>query len=87
MTTIPMFDPDEATGKRKEILDQAARLVTRNMGLPARVPNVYLAMAHHPDYLEANWRRSKAIYQGSGLPLLTRECVHIAISTVNNCHY
>lgn len=45
-------------------------------------------MASNPEYLEANWRRVKAIMGDSGkLDRLTKEIVAVAVSAVNACRY
>jgi len=45
-------------------------------------------MASNPDYLEANWRRVKAIMVASGkLDRLTKEIIAVAVSAVNACGY
>ena len=52
MATIALISEQEATGKVKEVYEQ----IQKAFGLPF-VPNLFKAMAHNPDLLEANWRR------------------------------
>jgi alkylhydroperoxidase family enzyme len=45
-------------------------------------------MALNPEYLEANWRRDKAVMSESKrLDPLTKEIIAVAVSAVNACHY
>jgi hypothetical protein len=52
MATLALVSEREATGKVKEIYEQ----IQQAFGL-SFVPNLFKAMAHNPDLLEANWRR------------------------------
>lgn len=85
MTTLPLPDPTTATGRTREALELAAR---RN-GQPLEgLSHVYRAMAHWPEWLEANLTQAAATFKGAGvLPPLTRECLHIAVSASNNCRF
>ena len=86
MPTIPLLDPKEVTGKTREIFDAILRRESRVFGT-SEVSNIWRATAHFPDYLEANWRRSRAIMQAGGLPPGVKEAVAVAVSIVNVCHY
>ena len=86
MTTIQLAREAEATGRLREIFDVIVRREEKVFGI-RRVSNVWLAMAHHPEYLEANWHCSRAIMQRGLLPPLEKELVAVAVSTVNVCHY
>jgi len=44
-------------------------------------------MAHSPDYLEANWSRSRALMQRGKFTPLQRELIAAAVSIANHCHY
>lgn len=85
MTTLPLPDPHQTTGRTREALEQAAR----RGGVPLdRVSNIHRAMSHWPEWLEANLAQTAATFKGAGaLPPLTRECLHIAISGSNNCRF
>ena len=52
-----------------------------------RVPNIWRALATHPDHLELCWTRLKAIMQPGKLDLLTKEIIALAVSVTNSCHY
>ena len=83
MASVRLIAEDEATGKVKALFEE----IKSGLGIDF-VPNLYRAMASNPDYLEANWRRVKAIMVESGrLDRLTKEIVAVAVSAVNGCHY
>jgi uncharacterized peroxidase-related enzyme len=83
MASIRLVAEDEATGKVKAIYQE----IKSELGIDF-VPNLYRAMASKPDYLEANWRRVKAIMASEGkLDRLTKEIVAVAVSAVNACGY
>ena len=52
-----------------------------------RVPNIWRALATHPDHLELCWTRLKAIMQPGKIDLLTKEIIALAVSATNNCAY
>ena len=53
-----------------------------------RVPNIWRALATHPEHLELCWTRLKAIMQpGKKIDLLTKEIIALAVSATNNCSY
>jgi alkylhydroperoxidase family enzyme len=52
-----------------------------------RVPNLWRALATHPEHLELCWTRLKAIMKPGKLDLLTKEIIALAVSTTNSCHY
>ena len=52
------------------------------------MPNMYMAMAPKPGYLEANWNKIKTVMKGPGkLDALTREIIAVAVSAVSGCQY
>src|SRR5262245_21625586 len=52
-----------------------------------RVPNIWRALATHPEHLELCWSRLKAIMQPGKLDLLTKEIIALAVSATNSCKY
>ena len=52
-----------------------------------RVPNIWRALASHPEHLRMCWTRLKAVMQPGKLDLLTKEIIALAVSTTNSCHY
>ena len=83
MASVRLIPEDEATGKVKALYDE----IKADLGTDF-VPNLYKAMASNPAYLEANWRRDKAVMSESKrLDPLTKEIIAVAVSAVNGCHY
>lgn len=83
MALIRLVPEDEATGKVAALYEE----IKTDLGIDF-VPNLYKVMASNPDYLEANWRRVKAIMVAPGrLDRLTKEIIAVAVSAVNTCHY
>jgi uncharacterized peroxidase-related enzyme len=80
---MKLISEDEATGKVKEIFAE----IKEQLGIDF-VPNLYRAMAPVPEYLEAQWSKTKAIMQRPGkIDKLTREIIAVAVSAVNGCRY
>lgn len=86
MATIRLIDPATARGKTKEIFDAVLRREERVFGAKA-VSNIWRCMGHAPDYLEANWNRSRALMQRGRFTPLQRELIAAAVSVANHCHY
>lgn len=82
MATIKLISEQEATGKVKEVYEQ----IQKAFGLPF-VPNLFKAMAHNPDLLEANWGRVGMIMGRGRLDRKTKEMIAVAVSATNNCEY
>ena len=86
MTTIPLPDPDAASGRTKEIFDAILRRESKVFGTTS-VSNIWRCMAHSPALLEANWNRSRALMQRGRFTPLQRELVATAVSVANACTY
>ncbi len=83
MASIKMVTEDEATGNVKEIYEE----IKSGLGIEF-VPNLYKVMALRPDYLEANWNKTKAVMVASGkLDHLTKEIIALTVSAVLGCQY
>jgi AhpD family alkylhydroperoxidase len=52
-----------------------------------RVPNIWRALASHPEHLRLCWTRLKAIMRPGKVDLLTKEIVALAVSVTNSCRY
>jgi alkylhydroperoxidase family enzyme len=52
-----------------------------------RIPNLWRALASHPEHLEICWTRLKEIMKPGKLDLLTKEIIALAVSATNGCHY
>lgn len=82
MTTVKMITESEAEGRVKEIYAD----IRKTMGLPF-VPNLFKAIAHHPDYLEASWQRVKTVMGPGRIDRKTKEMIAVAVSATNACEY
>ncbi len=83
MGYIKLISEEEATGKVKDVFEE----IKKTLGIDF-IPNLYRAMAHIPEYLEAHWNKTKAVMQRAGkLDMLTREIIAVAVSSVNGCRY
>src|SRR6476660_2483772 len=51
------------------------------------VPNIWRALATHPEHLKLCWTRLKAIMQPGKVDLLTKEIIALAVSATNGCTY
>jgi len=52
-----------------------------------RVPNIWRALATHPEHLELCWTRLKAIMASGKVDALTKEIIALAVSATNGCNY
>ena len=52
-----------------------------------RVPNIWRALASHPEHLELCWTRLKVIMSPGKVDMLTKEIVALAVSVTNSCKY
>jgi alkylhydroperoxidase family enzyme len=52
-----------------------------------RVPDIWRALASHPEHLQLCWTRLKEIMRPGKLDLLTKEIVALAVSVTNSCRY
>ncbi len=83
MASVDMIPEDEATGRVKEVYEE----IQSQLGIDF-VPHLYRVMAAKPEYLEANWNKTKAVMVAPGkLDRLTKEIIAVAVSAVNGCDY
>jgi AhpD family alkylhydroperoxidase len=52
-----------------------------------RIPNIWRALAVHPEHLELCWTRLKVIMAPGRVDALTKEIVALAVSATNGCDY
>src|SRR5215813_2600013 len=52
-----------------------------------RIPNIWRALAAHPEHLELCWSRLKAIMRPGKVDALTKEIIALAVSATNGCNY
>jgi alkylhydroperoxidase/carboxymuconolactone decarboxylase family protein YurZ len=86
MTTIRMVDPSAVTGKAREVFEAVLRRESKVFGATT-VSNIWRCQGHVPDYLEANWARSRALMQRGSFSPLQRELIATAVSVANACTY
>ena len=83
MAVVEMVAEDQAVGKVKEIYAE----IMDSLGIDF-VPNMYKAMAGDASFLEANWRKVKAVMMKRGrLDRLTKEIIAVSVSAVMGCRY
>ena len=81
MASVRLVSEEEATGKVKLLYNE----IKSELGTDF-VPNLYRVMASNPDYLEASWRKVKAVmFESQRLDRLTKEIIAVAVSAVNAC--
>lgn len=51
------------------------------------IPNIWRALASHPEHLQLCWTRLKAIMTPGKVDLLTKEIIALAVSVTNSCKY
>jgi len=79
MNRIHQIDPEQTTGKTKQLLD----VVTAKLG---RVPNLVRVISNSPAALEGYLSFSGALTKGV-LPPKVREQLALTISEINGCDY
>jgi alkylhydroperoxidase/carboxymuconolactone decarboxylase family protein YurZ len=82
MSLLKLMSETEATGKVKAVFDDIK--ATKNIDF---VPNVWRALANHPDHLEAAWSKLKTIMRPGKLDMLTKEIIALSVSITNGCEY
>ena len=83
MASVKMISENDATGKVKDIYNDIKDSLKIDF-----IPNMYKVMAVNPGYLEATWKKTKAVMQTPGkLDLLTKEIIAVAVSSVIGCQY
>jgi uncharacterized peroxidase-related enzyme len=83
MSTVRLVDERTTDPKVKAVFDDIK--ATKKID---RVPNIWRALATHPEHLELCWTRLKAIMQpGKKIDLLTKEIIALAVSATNGCVY
>ena len=83
VAAIKMIEEEAASERVKEIYAE----IKDTFGIDF-VPNMYKLMAPNPAYLDANWRKVKAVMiESENLDRLTKEIIAVAVSAVNSCDY
>src|SRR5205814_4705868 len=82
MSSVKLVDEHTKHPKVKAVFDDIK--ATKQID---RVPNIWRALATHPQHLELCWTRLKAIMQPGKVDLLTKEIIALAVSVTNSCRY
>ncbi len=82
MALVKPVNVAEANGKVKAIFDD----IKATKGIE-RVPNIWRALASHPEHLEVTWQKLKTIMRPGKLDMLTKEIIALAVSITNGCGY
>jgi alkylhydroperoxidase family enzyme len=82
MSTVRLVDEDTPDLRVRAVFDDIK--ATKKID---RVPNIWRALATHPEHLELCWSRLKAIMRPGKLDLLTKEIIALAVSVTNSCTY
>ena len=86
MPTIRLPYDDEVPEAARELVKRIKIREKRVFGIDT-LSNVWRAMAHHPEYMHANWERSRATMQRGDVPPLIKEMVASSVSIMNACEY
>jgi alkylhydroperoxidase family enzyme len=82
MPTVKLVDENDPNPVVQEVFRDIKE--TKNID---RVPNIWRALATHPEHLELCWTRLKAVMRPGQVDLLTKEIIALAVSATNNCRY
>ncbi len=82
MATVRLVEEAEATQEVKQIYDEVKEMFGVSF-----VPNIFKAMANHPEYLDVTWSRFKVIMGPGKLDPKTKQVIALAVSATNNCEY
>lgn len=74
------------TESDNEVVKRVYQDIKARFGIPF-VPNIFKALGHFPEALEAKWEAYKAIMLHGQLPRVTKEMIAVAVSAVNACYY
>lgn len=83
MSHFPIIEYDQTTDpKVKFVYDE----IKAELGFGI-VPNLFKSMATNPGFLEANWKKFRAIVLQGQLPRTLKEMIGVAISQANGSEY
>jgi AhpD family alkylhydroperoxidase len=83
MPTVKLVDENDPNPLVQEVFQDIKK--TKKIDF---VPNIWRALATHPEHLRLCWTRLKAIMQpGRKVDLLTKEIIALAVSVTNSCRY
>src|SRR5438552_9905649 len=82
MSTVKLVDENTGNPKVRAIFEDIK--ATKKIDF---VPNIWRALATHPEHLRLCWTRLKAIMRPGKLDMLTKEIIALAVSVTNSCRY
>jgi len=82
MSTVKLVDEETASPSVRAVFEDIK--ATKKID---RVPNIWRALASHPEHLELCWTRLKAIMRPGKIDALTKEIIALAVSATNGCDY
>jgi alkylhydroperoxidase family enzyme len=82
MSTVKLIDENTQDPKVRAVFRDI-----KETKLLDRVPNIWRALATHPEHLELCWTRLKAIMKPGKIDLLTKEIIALAVSVTTGCAY
>ncbi len=82
MSTVKLVEEAVANPRVRAVFDDIK--ATKKI---ERVPNIWRALATHPEHLELCWTRLKAIMRPGKIDMLTKEIIALAVSVTNGCEY
>lgn len=82
MSTVRLADENPSDPRVRAVFEDIKK--TKKID---RIPNIWRALAAHPEHLELCWTRLKAIMRPGKVDLLTKEIIALAVSATNGCHY
>ena len=82
MATVKLVDEDDPD----ELIQEVFRDIKETKKIDF-IPNIWRALATHPQHLSLCWTRLKAIMQPGKVDLLTKEIIALAVSVTNSCRY
>ena len=86
MPTIHLLADSEVPEAARELIERIKKREKRVFGIDT-LSNIWRSMTHHPEYMQANWERSRATMQRGDVPPLIKEMVSSAVSVTNACEY
>ncbi|MBI2324153.1 MAG: hypothetical protein HYU87_04225, partial [Chloroflexi bacterium] len=85
MPTLRSPRPEDLSPSDREILERVAK---RRGTTVEGLGGIWKAQAHWPPLLEANIREASAAFLATGgLPMLTKQAMHVGVSMSNACDY
>src|SRR3954467_12182794 len=82
MSTVKLVDENTDNPRVRAVFDDIK--ATKKIDF---VPNIWRALAVHPEHLELCWTRLKAIMRPGKLDMLTKEIIALSVSATNGCTY